>query len=201
MKLISENGKFLMTNLMVGLLIFLFMIGCVIISCSCIAIKSIPMSVALGKIDVSKKPSILESMFVCPVEINDFSIVFEDDVGGQRNICSHPQWPLTLRIKIAEKATHRQVVNRVLTNKQMQFTNWAIPFTTIRLDISENKWLGYFLEPKKEYLLSIEVIEPYRKLGTGEVFLWRMEPSWFGSRKRKEKTVLGKSVPSRENRK
>lgn len=142
--------------------------------------KSIPESRVLGQVDLCEK-SVRSFTFICPDEINSFTFVIPDEQGEARPASGHPDWALVVRATIRSIASSEIVIDKRLEKRDMIFTNWSPPSTSVLLKLTTG-WLGKKLVPGNRYNLTIEVVREEEDLGEAQVVLWLMKPSLRGTR-------------------
>jgi len=129
---------------------------------------------SLGQIDLTKTGTVFEATFVCPKDPSSFTLAIHDNMGQQRDFSANPDWPIIIKIIIIEKSIGKNIYSKTLNEKQMQFTNWQLPSTSIVLD---KQYLKNILQPGITYTLKIEVEKAAKGLAKAEVFLLHYVPT------------------------
>lgn len=101
-------------------------------------------------------------------------LAFHDAKGNERDFSANPDWPLILQVSLSEKEANKSVLRKRLTRKQMQFTNWQIPSTSVVFDLP---YLKPLLQSGTRYILKLEVENGIEGMPQGEVFLYHFVPS------------------------
>jgi hypothetical protein len=125
--------------------------------------------VSLGQIDLTKSNSMLKQTFVCSGNLPfNLTLIIPDNEGETRDYCYKPPWPLVLTGRIIKTGNGNTLLNKRFSNKDMAFTNWNLPDTSILLK-SEQRPLR--LKKKKEYQMVFIVESPVKDLGKGTIYI------------------------------
>ena len=143
----------------------LFSTGCALLCCGFHQQKS------LGIIDASIVGAKLTVPEKCPEHVCGIILAFSEEMGGLKpDSPRHPDWPLVIRLQIAELKTQRVVLDKELTRNQMIFANWHSPRTAVMLDIDQPRPYK-LLKEGVVYQFTVQVVTPMTNKGNAEFYL------------------------------
>jgi len=164
-------------------LITLVLIGSLIAGASWLwmsPLAPIPAKAAIGKLNLTENGANLQVRFVPPKRLSSITIVFPKPMQGSQTFCAHPDFPLSLRVRVSEpRGTN--IIDDLITRDRMEWTSWH---DTPSLVLMLQGWLGQHLSTDRDYDLSLSVDSAVADLGEAEVFLDWLDGGYIWGRER-----------------
>lgn len=172
-----------------------FAIVCLVVSAKyCVNwLGDIPLTLSrskasIGLLNVESAGAELRVNFVPPKKLESITIQFQKPMRGSGEFCAHPDFPLALRVRVAEPGG-TNITDEVITKDRMQWTSWHAGPSLL---LMTQDLLGKHLSSDRECLLTLSVETPVADLGQVQVFLhwmdtrylWRQEVQKLELRKR-----------------
>jgi hypothetical protein len=137
---------------------------------------------AIGKLNLEQSGANLQVRFVPPKSLSSITLFFPKPMKGSGEFCAHPDFPLSVRVRVAETAG-TNIIDELITKDRMQWTSWhAGPSLLLML----HGWLGAHLNRDREYDLTVAVDSAVADLGQAEVFLHWMDGGYVWGREKQK---------------
>ena len=141
-------------------------------------LSPIPSKASIGKLNLEHEGASLQVRFVPPKRLSSITLFFPKPMRGSGDFCAHPDFPLSLRVRVSEPSG-TNIIDDLVTKDRMQWTNWHDgPSLLLMLD----GWLGEHLNRNREYDLKLSVDSAVADLGHAEVFLHWMDGRYVWGR-------------------
>jgi hypothetical protein len=134
---------------------------------------------AIGKLNLEQPGANLQVSFVPPKSLSSITLFFPKPMQGSGEFCAHPDFTLSVRVRLAELGGTTNIIDELITKDRMQWTSWhAGPSLLLLL----HGWLGEHLNRDREYDLTVTVDSAVADIGQAEVFLHWMDYGYVWGR-------------------
>lgn len=141
-------------------------------------LSAIPSKAAIGKLNLERSGATLQVGFIPPRSMSSITLLFPKSLPSAGEFCAHPDFPLSLRVRVAEPGG-TNIIDELVTKDRMQWTNWHNgPSLVVKI----RGWLREHLITGREYLITLVVDSAVADLGEAEVFLHWMDGGYVWGR-------------------
>jgi hypothetical protein len=163
--------------------VVVIVIGCLVAAARWLwttLLAPIPSKAAIGKLNLEQAGDHLQVSFVPPKRLSSITLFFPKPMQGSGEFCTHPDFPLSVRIRVAETGG-TNIIDELITKDRMQWTSWhGGPSLLLML----HGWLGEHLSTDREYEIILAVDSAVADIGQAEVFLHWMDGGYVWGREK-----------------